>query len=83
VLRDFGMAVGSLLSFLLVLMAWYGVNFILGTGLHSYGFGSGGYGYVAGFAGIEVAIVVGALGVWHRRHRREAAPVIAGTPAHV
>jgi ABC-type transport system involved in cytochrome c biogenesis permease subunit len=68
VLRDFGMAVGSVVSFLLVLMAWYGVNFILGTGLHSYGFGSGGYGYVAAFAGVEAAIVVLALFVWQRRH---------------
>jgi hypothetical protein len=62
------MAVGSILSFLLVLMAWYGVNFILGTGLHSYGFGSGGYGYAAGFAGIELALVTFALLVWRRRH---------------
>ena len=30
-------------------MAWYGVNFVLGTGLHSYGFGQGGVEYVLGF----------------------------------
>ena len=47
-IRDFGLAVGSILGYLLVLMAWYGVNFVLGTGLHSYGFGSGGYTYIAG-----------------------------------
>jgi ABC-type transport system involved in cytochrome c biogenesis, permease component len=41
-LRGFGLAVGSVLAFLLVIMAWYGVNFILGVGLHSYGFSSGG-----------------------------------------
>jgi len=82
VLRDFGMAVGSILSFLLVLMAWYGVNFILGTGLHSYGFGSGGYGYVAAFAGTELAIVVFALLVWRRRHPRVATAAGAHAPAH-
>jgi hypothetical protein len=27
-------------------MAWYGVNFVLGAGLHSYGFGGGGQGWV-------------------------------------
>jgi ABC-type transport system involved in cytochrome c biogenesis permease subunit len=81
VLRDFGMAVGSVLSFLLVLMAWYGVNFILGTGLHSYGFGSGGYGYVAAFAGTELAIVVFALMVWRRRHPRVAAAAGTHAPA--
>jgi len=31
-----------MVSFNAVLMAWYGVNFVLGTGLHSYGFGTGG-----------------------------------------
>jgi ABC-type transport system involved in cytochrome c biogenesis permease subunit len=70
VLRDFGMAVGSVLSFLLVMMAWYGVNFILGTGLHSYGFGAGGTVYAAGFAAVELAIV--GL-VFLVRHRREGA----------
>ena len=32
----------SPLSYILVIMAWFGVNFILATGLHSYGFSSGG-----------------------------------------
>ncbi|MBE9127178.1 MULTISPECIES: cytochrome c biogenesis protein [unclassified Coleofasciculus] len=41
-LGDFGMAVTSVVSFNAVLMAWYGVNFVLGTGLHSYGFSTGG-----------------------------------------
>ena len=44
--RDFGLAVGSVVCFLSVVMAWYGVNFVLGTGLHSYGFGIGGESYV-------------------------------------
>ena len=39
---DFGVNVFSVISFNAVLMAWYGVNFVLGTGLHSYGFGTGG-----------------------------------------
>jgi cytochrome c-type biogenesis protein CcsB len=60
-IKDFGMAVGSLLGYLLVLMAWYGVNFVLGTGLHSYGFGSGGYWYVGGFVAFEVLVITAAL----------------------
>ena len=52
-LKDFGMAVGALLSFSLVIMAWYGVNFVLGAGLHSYGFGAGGVEYVSGFVVIH------------------------------
>ena len=41
-LKDFGMTIISVVCFNAVLMAWYGVNFILGTGLHSYGFTTGG-----------------------------------------
>jgi cytochrome c-type biogenesis protein CcsB len=55
--KDFGLAVGSVLCFLSVLMAWYGVNFVLGKGLHSYGFGAGGYGYVLGFVIAELLFV--------------------------
>ena len=52
-LRDFGVAAGALLSFSLILMAWYGVNFVLGAGLHSYGFGSGGVEWVSGFVALH------------------------------
>src|SRR5258708_9607210 len=43
---EFGLVVASVVCFLAVLMAWYGVNFVLGKGLHSYGFGIGGETYV-------------------------------------
>ncbi|MBI4397918.1 MAG: cytochrome c biogenesis protein CcsA, partial [Candidatus Omnitrophica bacterium] len=55
-----GLAVGSIVAFLGVLMAWYGVNFVLAAGLHSYGFGGGGVAYVAAFIALDLA-VVGAL----------------------
>lgn len=38
----FGLAVGAITGLLAIAFTWYGVNYILGTGLHSYGFGSGG-----------------------------------------
>ena len=41
-IRSFGFAIWTTLAFLSVIMAWYGVNFVLGVGLHSYGFSSGG-----------------------------------------
>ena len=77
-LKDFGLAVGSIVGGLSVLMAWYGVNYVLGTGLHSYGFGSGGAnGWVAAYVALELAIVaVVALRV--RGPRADAAAV----PAH-
>jgi cytochrome c-type biogenesis protein CcsB len=71
--RDFGLAVGAILGYLGVLMAWYGVNFVLGTGLHSYGFGSGGQTYVLGFVAFEVLVVAAAL------LRRRLAPKVART----
>ncbi|MBE9043502.1 cytochrome c biogenesis protein CcsA [Pleurocapsales cyanobacterium LEGE 10410] len=58
-LADFGMAVTSVVAFNAVLMAWYGVNFVLGTGLHSYGFGTGGSTvFIAGFVGLDLLFVL-------------------------
>lgn len=37
-----GLAVGSIFGLMAISFTWYGVNYILGTGLHSYGFGNGG-----------------------------------------
>ena len=40
--RDFGMAMAAVLGATAVLFTWYGVNFLLGSGSHAYGAGSGG-----------------------------------------
>jgi len=40
-----GLALGSALGLQVIGFTWYGVNYILGTGLHSYGFGAGGEGF--------------------------------------
>ncbi len=64
--KDFGMVVGSVLIFFLVVMAWYGVNYVLGQGLHSYGFGSGGVEFVAGFAFLHLLYV---LIVWSAKNK--------------
>jgi ABC-type transport system involved in cytochrome c biogenesis permease subunit len=77
--KDFGLAVGSILGFMLVLMAWYGVNFVLGTGLHSYGFGVGGYGYVGAYLAAEAAFL--GYAVWRHDDRApEAAAAAAAAP---
>lgn len=39
---NFGLAAGSVVGAAVIGMSWYGVNFLLGAGLHSYGFGQGG-----------------------------------------
>ncbi len=56
--KDFGMICSGVVAFSLVIMAWYGVNFILGAGLHSYGFGAGGVEYVSVFVALHVMLVV-------------------------
>jgi cytochrome c-type biogenesis protein CcsB len=70
---QFGLAVASVVCFLAVLMAWYGVNFVLGKGLHSYGFGIGGETYVAIFVALDLLFV--AFAIW--RYRRSASAAIA------
>lgn len=52
--RYFGLAIGSIIGFLAISFTWYGVNYILGTGLHSYGFGSGGEFYYYIFILFEI-----------------------------
>lgn len=56
-IQNFGMLVAAVLTFNLVIMAWYGVNFVLGAGLHSYGFGAGGVEYVSIFVLLHMLFV--------------------------
>jgi len=70
---QFGLAVASVVCFLAVLMAWYGVNFVLGKGLHSYGFGIGGETYVAIFVVLDLLFV--AFAIW--RYRTSPSPAVA------
>src|SRR6266487_3395377 len=72
---EFGLVVASVVCFLAVLMAWYGVNFVLGKGLHSYGFGIGGETYVAAFVIVDLLFV--AFAIW--RYRMSKCPVSRGT----
>ena len=49
-----GLAIGSIFGLLAISFTWYGVNYILGTGLHSYGFGSGGEWIYFSYVGLEL-----------------------------
>ncbi len=57
-MRPVTFAIAISLAFVSVIMAWYGVNFVLGAGLHSYGFSQGGQGGVLGGVLIECAYVL-------------------------
>ena len=73
----FGMAVGSVLAFQGVLMAWYGVNFVLGVGLHSYGFGTGGFGWALLFVAAEVSFVTLSVVRKAQTARRSPSPAVS------
>ncbi|MEO6847402.1 MAG: cytochrome c biogenesis protein CcsA [Chthoniobacterales bacterium] len=66
----FGLAVGSVVCFLSVVMSWYGVNFILGVGLHSYGFGNGGFSTVGTLVGLDLGFV--AFSIFRHRQMKAA-----------
>lgn len=65
--NNFGMIVGTVLGATAIAMSWYGVNFVLPlvapdgmAGLHSYGSGSGGVAYVAGFIAFNILYLIAA-----------------------
>ncbi len=45
-------------SFMSVMMAWFGVNYILASGLHSYGFSEGGAVFLGSFFAIQIAVLI-------------------------
>jgi len=75
---QFGLVVASVVCFLAVLMAWYGVNFVLGKGLHSYGFGLGGETYVVSFVVADLLFV--AFATWRYRSTKPPRPPTSPTP---
>jgi cytochrome c-type biogenesis protein CcsB len=74
-IRNFGMMVASIVAFNLVIMAWYGVNYVLGAGLHSYGFGAGGVQYVGAAIAANLLYVGYVAFVHHTRSKPLAAAV--------
>lgn len=65
-ITTFGLVFWSVVCSMSVIMAWYGVNFVLGVGLHSYGFTEGGgQGVVTSVCVAAIALPLGAY--WRRR----------------
>jgi ABC-type transport system involved in cytochrome c biogenesis permease subunit len=74
----FGFPMLTVVCFSTVVMAWYGVNFVLGVGLHSYGFSRGGQAVVTGYLGLQTlwAIYVSIV------YKRSVIPQAPTTPKH-
>jgi cytochrome c-type biogenesis protein CcsB len=45
-------------AFMSVMMAWFGVNYILASGLHSYGFSEGGAVFLGSFFLIQITVLI-------------------------
>ena len=64
--NTFALVVASVVCSLSVIMAWYGVNFILGVGLHAYGFVEGG-GQFSVFGVLAAMMAFPVAAAWRRR----------------
>jgi ABC-type transport system involved in cytochrome c biogenesis permease subunit len=73
---NFGLAGGAVLGAAVIGMSWYGVNFLLGAGLHSYGFGQGGQTEFFTFLVANLVLLVAAG--WRMKHetRRPAVEAV-------
>ncbi len=69
---NYGLCLGAILGLQAIIFTWYGVNYILGTGLHSYGFGSGGKGIYSLFVLLEMAFII--LNLSFNRKRAKILP---------
>jgi ABC-type transport system involved in cytochrome c biogenesis permease subunit len=68
--RTFGILASSVVCYASVIMAWYGVNFVLGEGLHSYGFGHGGVEYAAVAVSLQF-LYVAIAGMRYRSNKHQ------------
>ncbi len=70
-LRPFGVAVTAIAAFWTILMTYLGVNFVLGSGMHAYGAGSGNLVRIMGIIALaETAFI---LAAWRAGEAREPA----------
>ena len=54
------------MAFMGIMMAWFGVNYILASGLHSYGFSEGGAIFLGSFFVVQVIILIATR--WRKRY---------------
>jgi len=78
----FATAVKSVLAFWMIIMTYVGVNYVLGTGLHSYGFGTGAVAkYMFRVGAVDLLVVAACCGFYLARRdvpsRTEGASSVA------
>ncbi|MDO4629987.1 MAG: cytochrome c biogenesis protein CcsA [Planctomycetia bacterium] len=60
-LGEFTLAVGAVLGAFAIIMAWYGVNYVMGSALHGYGAGSGSLIYAGFIVGVNCILIFSAI----------------------
>ena len=71
----FATALKSILAFWMIIMTYVGVNYVLGSGLHSYGFGTGAvvhYMFLVG--GIDLALMAACCVIYLARRQWRSGP---------
>ena len=71
-IRAFGVALASIAAFWTILMTYLGVNFVLASGLHSYGFGSSSLVRIFAAIAVVEGIFLGAA--WRAHRARPGSP---------
>ncbi|MBN1393561.1 MAG: cytochrome c biogenesis protein CcsA, partial [Pirellulales bacterium] len=71
---DFGMALTAVLGATVILFNWYGVNFILGIGLHAYATGAGGQWQVTAAVALQWFFLLAAAGRYLMERGRSDMP---------
>jgi ABC-type transport system involved in cytochrome c biogenesis permease subunit len=71
-IRSFGVAASSIAAFWTILMTYLGVNFVLASGLHSYGFGSSNLVLVLAIVAVAELLFVGSGALAYRRRRESS-----------
>jgi hypothetical protein len=59
-------------AFMSVMMAWFGVNYILASGLHSYGFSEGGAVFLGSFFLVQIIVLIATKD--YSKGKKEAEP---------
>ena len=78
----FATAAKSIIAFWLIIMTYVGVNYVLGTGLHSYGFGAGAVaGRMCVIGTIDLVVLVGFGAVYYLRQRVSQGGAVPGLEA--
>jgi cytochrome c-type biogenesis protein CcsB len=80
-LRDFGLAASAVLGFVVIVWTFYGVNYVMASGLHSYGFGAGGELWVGLWAAAEIIFLI-ACKIRHLRGAPRLPPAVGESPSH-